>query len=55
MKPKYNKLCKIRTKNGEEFTARLIHLNPQFHRKAECLDVWIICVDYKRTQKHKCG
>lgn len=41
-RPPCNKPCKIRTKNGEEFTARLIHLNPQFHRKVECLDVWII-------------
>lgn len=34
--------CCIRTADGQEFVGKLIHLNPQFHRHAECLDVWSI-------------
>lgn len=39
-RPPFNKVCRIRTKDGEEYEAKLIHLNPRYHRKAEDLNVW---------------
>lgn len=37
---KYQTVYTIKTKDGHEYKAKLIHLNPRYCRKAKCLDVW---------------
>lgn len=44
--PPYQTECIIRTRDGEEHPAMLIHLNPRYHKKVRSLDKW-------RLGKHK--
>ena len=51
-RPPFGKVCRIWTKDGGEYEAKLIHLNPRYHRKAEDLDVWRREGDIPRKQRY---
>ena len=45
-RPPYQTPCLIRTRDGNEYRAELIHLNPKYHKMVKSLDKW-------RLGKHK--
>lgn len=40
--PPYQTPCKIRTRDGEEYEAMLIHLNENYHTRVKDKDVWTV-------------
>ena len=38
--PPYQTPCWIHTRDGEEYEAELIHLNPRYHTRMKDCDVW---------------
>jgi hypothetical protein len=45
-------VVKVDTFDGRTYEAKMIHLNPQYHRKAESLDVWRREGDVPRKQRY---
>lgn len=39
-RPPYQKPCRITTKDGEEYTAELYHMNEKYHTRVKDLDRW---------------
>lgn len=45
--PAYQVPCLIRTRDGRELRAMLIHLNPKYHTKVKNCDKWKVLGDKK--------